>query len=225
VPKKSDLAPDTKLLLLEAAERLISIHGVKGTSLRQITEEAGVNVALVKYHFGSKGDLVAATLHRRLSPLNEKRLQLLTLVEAEHPTGELPLEKVLIALIKPVVDFGLQGGEGGRRFLKLFGRVFAEPAEAMQIIRKQMGPMIKRFDAAFARALPGIDEADMGWRKMASLGVVQHSLLMLSMLDELPIHLRVPIRLIKGVPKPDLVLAQLVAFCAAGMRASLAADP
>jgi AcrR family transcriptional regulator len=215
---------DTKNRLLDSAEALLAEQGIGHTSLRQITEKAGVNLALVKYHFGSKEELVAATLERRLAPINATRLRLLAEVEAEHPTGVLPLEKVLTALIRPAVELGLNGGEVGRRFLKLFGRLFSEPAESMNLMRRQMGLMIKHFDAAFARALPELTDADMAWRKIASLGVVQHSLLMLSMMDELPLHLRLPIKILKGAPKPERVLAQLVAFSAAGMRAKVPAE-
>jgi AcrR family transcriptional regulator len=219
MPASSD-SPDTKLLLLNAAETLMAEHGIAGTSLRQITDRAGVNLALVKYHFGSKEELVAATLNRRLQPINERRLVLLAAVEKAHSGPTLPLEEVLEALIRPAVELGLSGKEG-RVFLRLFGRVFSEPASAMNLMRKQMGPMMKRFDAAFEKALPSLSETDMGWRKMACHGVVLHSLLMLSMMEELPLHLRIPIKLIKGAPKPQHVLAQLVAFCAAGMRAQV----
>lgn len=215
---------DTKVRLLDAAEELLASQGIGHTSLRQITEKAGVNLALVKYHFGSKEELVAATLQRRLEPINALRLRLLSELEQLHPSGPLPLEGVLTALIKPVVELGLTGGAAGRRFLKLFGRIFSEPASAMNLMRKQMGPMIKHFDAAFERALPGMSDMDMGWRKIATLGVVQHSLLMFSMMDELPLHLRLPIKLLKGTPKPDLVLRQLVSFCAAGMCAEVPAS-
>ena len=216
-----DATHDTKTRLLDAAESLLAFQGIGNTSLRQITEKAGVNLALVKYHFESKDGLVAATLQRRLEPINAIRIHLLEELEARHPNGPLPLDDILTALIRPVVDLGLGGGPLGRQFLKLFGRIFSEPAAAMNVMRQQMGPMIHRFDAAFARALPHLTDSDMGWRKMATLGVVQHSLLMLSMMDELPLHLRLPIKFLKGTPKPDLVLRQLVAFCSAGMQASV----
>ena len=194
--------------------------GVSAATLREITDSAGVNLALMKYHFGSKEDLLSEVLKRRLEPINEQRLGLLDEVEAQYAKGPLPLEEVLVTLFRPAVEAGL-GSKDGRQFLKLFGRVFSEPATCMQCIRKQMRPMIKRFDAAFARALPGMSEMDMAWRKMACFGVVQHSLLMLSMMDEMPLHLRLPVKLLKGTPKPELVLRQLVAFCAAGMRAQV----
>ena len=40
--------------ILDAAERLFAEHGVAGTSVRAITDQAQVNVAAVNYHFGSK---------------------------------------------------------------------------------------------------------------------------------------------------------------------------
>jgi AcrR family transcriptional regulator len=213
--------PDTKTKLLQAAEVIMAQRGISGTSLREITDAAGVNVALVKYHFGSREKLVEGVLKRHLDPINARRLDLLTAAEARDPAGPLPLEAVLEALIRPAVEKGLSGEKDGVLFLRLFGRIFAEPASAMGLLRKQMGPMIKRFDAAFERALPHLSELDLGWRKMACLGVVQHSLLMLSMMDELPLAMRLPLKLPKGKPKPELVLAQMVAFCAAGMRAGV----
>jgi AcrR family transcriptional regulator len=215
--KASDTT-DTKQRLLDAAESLIAAHGIAGASLRQITDEAGVNVALVKYHFGSKDALIEETLNRRLKPINEKRLALLTELEAATPKGALNLEAVLYALISPAVEMGLSGAEG-RRFLKVFGRIFSEPADSIRIVHKQMAPMMKRFDAAFDRAVPGLDHPRMAVKKMACLGAVHHTLLMLTMMDELPAVIRIPAKLIKGAPQAKDVVDQLVAFCAAGIRA------
>ena len=49
---------DTKERILDAAERLFAAHGFAGTSLRAVTKEAGVNLAAVHYHFGTKEDLL-----------------------------------------------------------------------------------------------------------------------------------------------------------------------
>ena len=43
-------SPDTRERILDAAERLFMAHGYEGTSMRQITGEAGVNLAAVNYH-------------------------------------------------------------------------------------------------------------------------------------------------------------------------------
>ena len=45
---------DTRERILDAAEAVFMAHGYEGASMRQITGEAGVNLAAVNYHFGSK---------------------------------------------------------------------------------------------------------------------------------------------------------------------------
>ncbi|MCK5427639.1 MAG: helix-turn-helix transcriptional regulator, partial [Thermodesulfovibrionia bacterium] len=51
---------DTKQRILDATEFLFARKGFRGTSLREITNRAGVNLAAVNYHFGSKKTLLEA---------------------------------------------------------------------------------------------------------------------------------------------------------------------
>lgn len=51
---------DTKTKLLDAALQTLAEHGIAGTSARTIAAAAGVNQALVFYHFGSVDELLAA---------------------------------------------------------------------------------------------------------------------------------------------------------------------
>ncbi|MHB8670411.1 MAG: TetR/AcrR family transcriptional regulator [Acidimicrobiales bacterium] len=53
---------DTRERLLRATRRCITSKGLAGTTSREITAKAGVNLAAITYHFGSKEDLVAAAL-------------------------------------------------------------------------------------------------------------------------------------------------------------------
>lgn len=46
--------------ILDAAEQLFAERGFAETSLRLITSKAGVNLAAVNYHFGSKKALIQA---------------------------------------------------------------------------------------------------------------------------------------------------------------------
>ena len=48
----------TKNLVFVAAERLFALHGFQNVSVRDITAAAGVNLASVNYHFGSKDALL-----------------------------------------------------------------------------------------------------------------------------------------------------------------------
>ncbi|WKX70428.1 TetR/AcrR family transcriptional regulator [Streptomyces sp. XD-27] len=57
-------AKDTKDRLIEAATTVLKAHGYGGTSARTIAKEAGVNSALVFYHFGGVDQLLLAALDR-----------------------------------------------------------------------------------------------------------------------------------------------------------------
>ena len=54
--------------ILDAAEQLFAEKGFAETSLRLITSKAGVNLAAVNYHFGSKKALIQAVFSRFLGP-------------------------------------------------------------------------------------------------------------------------------------------------------------
>ena len=60
----------TKERILGAAEELFAQHGFAGTSLRQVTSRADVNIAAVNYHFGSKENLVNEVFRRRMDEMN-----------------------------------------------------------------------------------------------------------------------------------------------------------
>jgi len=56
--------------ILDAAEALFAEKGFAETSMRSITSEAGVNLAAVNYHFGSKQKLIQAVFARFLDPFS-----------------------------------------------------------------------------------------------------------------------------------------------------------
>ena len=90
---------ETRTRILDAAEELFMQHGFEGTSMRALTTRAGVNLAAVNYHFGSKHALVEAVFRRRLDPMNVERIAELDQLEAQ---GSVPsveaLERAVSAL-------------------------------------------------------------------------------------------------------------------------------
>ena len=62
--------------ILDAAEQLFAEKGFAETSLRLITSKAGVNLAAVNYHFGSKKALIQAVFSRFLGPFCNEELSL-----------------------------------------------------------------------------------------------------------------------------------------------------
>ena len=57
---------DTRGSLLDAAEELFSRKGYAAVGIREITDAAGVNIAAIKYHFGSKSELYLETVKRAM---------------------------------------------------------------------------------------------------------------------------------------------------------------
>ncbi|MEU8153118.1 TetR family transcriptional regulator [Micromonospora sp. NPDC048986] len=55
--------PDTKARIAEAARELFLKHGYPGTTVRAIAAAAGVDPALINYHFGSKQGLFSQSLN------------------------------------------------------------------------------------------------------------------------------------------------------------------
>src|SRR5437764_8788872 len=148
-------AKDTKDRILDAAEALFLDHGFEATSLRAITAAAGVNLAAVNYHFGTKEELFQSALTRRLDPMNQERLALLTRLEKEAAPKALSCEKILTALFIPALTLARDPRRGGKNFLRLLGRAYADPAPFIrQFLSAQYAQMIARFKASFARALP-----------------------------------------------------------------------
>ena len=60
----SEAGDATRLALLDAAEELLVSKGVSGITTRKVAEQAGVNQALVHYHFGTIEQLLLAVLER-----------------------------------------------------------------------------------------------------------------------------------------------------------------
>ena len=59
--------------------RLYSYRDVERLrTVRRLVDDLGVNLAAVHYHFGSKDELLTAVIQRKVKPVNEKRLALLT---------------------------------------------------------------------------------------------------------------------------------------------------
>ncbi|HTS49631.1 MAG TPA: TetR/AcrR family transcriptional regulator [Bryobacteraceae bacterium] len=164
----------TKDRILDAAERLFARDGIEATSLRAMTAEAGVNLAAVNYHFQSKDALVRAVVARRVVPVNQRRLELLEACERAAGDGPLPLEEVLDAFVRPVVEIY---GSHAREFTPLMGRIYTEPAEFVeQMYKDHLEPVAKRFIRACERALPDLPHVELLWRLHFSIGALGHTM-------------------------------------------------
>ena len=78
---------DKKIQILEVAEKLFSEKGFEGTSIRDISKHAKINIAMVSYYFGSKERLLEALILYKTSDL---KLQLENLLQENLE----PIDKV-----------------------------------------------------------------------------------------------------------------------------------
>ena len=63
---------DKQLAIINAAQKLFAVSGFDGTSVRDIAQEAGVNVAMISYYFGSKEKLMEAVFEQRTNNIRIK---------------------------------------------------------------------------------------------------------------------------------------------------------
>lgn len=64
--------PDTPSRILDAARTVFAARGYDGSSIREITSRAGVNLGAVTYHFRSKEALYQAVLRTFIDPLRAR---------------------------------------------------------------------------------------------------------------------------------------------------------
>ncbi|MBC7508507.1 MAG: TetR/AcrR family transcriptional regulator [Ferruginibacter sp.] len=79
---------EKQIQIIETAEILFAERGFDGTSVRDIADEAGVNVAMISYYFGSKEKLMEALFELRVGSV-KSRVE--TLIKDNNLS---PLEKV-----------------------------------------------------------------------------------------------------------------------------------
>lgn len=206
----------TSELILDAAEAIFAADGNTNASLRTITARAGVNIAAVNYHFGSKDALIRAVLERRMGMLNQERLRLLDALEAaEEPPRP---SQIVDAYFGTLVRFAGSRAPHARAFTVLIERIVTDPSEFTRaIVADQFAHVLERYREAFYQAMPQVPRAEVTWRFQFMLGATSYALLGTRHLGPL-----------FGVEETqqralDLLLPRLMSFLLGGLRAPLPA--
>ena len=206
---------ETRTRILDAAEELFMLHGFEGTSMRQLTTKAGVNLAAVNYHFGSKDALIEAVFRRRLDPMNAARIAALD--ELEAAGRPLAPDTIIRAFVGESLRMIEDARGGGRNFIRLLGRTYTEPAKPIRVLIGQLyAPAMERYKAAFERALPQMPRDELVWRMHFMFGTLSYTLAATD-----------TVQLIAGCKPEDrydarLLEERLASFLAAGLTAPLA---
>lgn len=165
--------PDARPVILAAARAHFAEHGLQGSSLRRITQKAGVNLALISYHFGSKQKLFESVLADCVERLNKPRLDALDKLERKSGGQAVAVEDLISAYVLPYRLAAADKSVEARIYIRFFGRLFTEPTDQMRrMLRMPFAGLHERYAAAFARSLPHVPLKDVYYRFTSMNGAI-----------------------------------------------------
>jgi AcrR family transcriptional regulator len=175
----------TKDKLMDSAEKLFARMGFHGASLRNITRAAGVDLAGVPYHFGSKKQLFVSVIERRGRVVNEERLQRLAEARLRAAPRCPSTEAVVDAFLDPILERLAGGGPGWHSYFALIAYVNNSPEWGRKLMGKTFDPVVREFIKAVMESLPGSLPEDIFWGYNFLTGAMTLSLAQTGRLDAL----------------------------------------
>ena len=209
----------TRQAILDTAECLFAQQGHEATSMRQITGAAGVNLASVNYHFGSKESLVQAVLKRRLEVLNRERMRLLDELEAQSGGKPLKPSQIVDAFFGTLLRLAADPAQAGSTFLPLLERTMTDPTDFIRaLFAEEYADVLARYRNALFAALPDVPRAEIIWRFQFMLGATSYAIMGTDLL-----------RSVTGLAGDEaeqpndreLLLPRLMSFLLGGLRSPL----
>ncbi len=197
--------------ILDTAEVLFAEKGFAETSLRAITSKAGVNLAAVNYHFGSKEALIQAVFERFLDPFCEQLASQLDASGESTPTLE--------QLLGEVARTALAANQGDTRkvaiFFRLSGLAYTQAQGHMRrFLRNRYGPVFARFLHYLSAATPQLTPVQRFWHVHFALGATTFALSSMEPLQA------ICAKDLGQSLRPEEVNDMLLAFVAGGIRAA-----
>jgi AcrR family transcriptional regulator len=152
----------TQTRILDAAEELFSHHGVYGVSIRDIADRAGVDTALLHYHFANKDGIYEAVMLRRAAEVNEARVKSMdNYVLAAR--GKPSVEGVVHAYLHPVFERLRNGGRGFNNYAALIALANNSALWGGGTVKEYFDPAVQRLIGLLQLALPKAREEDLYW--------------------------------------------------------------
>lgn len=165
---------DTVERILDAAEALFAERGFAETSLRTITSTAGVNLAAVNYHFGSKKTLIQAVFVRFIDPLVAELSEQLDIVEAKDQPD---LDELINILTQSIYAVHGQSARKISAFMRLLGLAYTQSQGHLRgYLGERYGNVFRRFVGLLRPACPELGDVDLFWNTHFALGAAVFSL-------------------------------------------------
>jgi len=198
----------TRTRLLDTAECLFAEKGFAATSVRDITAEAGCNLAAVTYHFGGKRNLYREVFRRRLAALREQRVASIRTASGDAGSLESVLASFAEVFVKPLISRGRS-----RSVLDLLQREMLDPHLPPEMYRAEFtGPVSGALASAMMSAVPDLDPRSA---RVCAISVIGQ----LVQLARQVRWARLQSSAREDVPPMREAVAQIVRFSAAGVRA------
>ena len=158
----------TKQRILSAAESLFASQGFTHTSTRMITQQAGVNLAAVNYHFGSKKNLIQAVLRNYFeSVIPNLDAKIDQLEKVEQPE----IIDIISCVITPLIAMDKDKPHSASVFIQLLGRGYSDSQGHLRsFILGNYGDTIARLMSLFRRSVSDVSEQELFWRLHFALG-------------------------------------------------------
>lgn len=201
----------TRLSILNAAERCFGESGFDGVSLRTITDVAGVDLALVNYHFGSKENLLHEVIARRARLVHEDRVEALELARQKAGTQSPSIEAIVTAFLEPLLRRLATGDAGWRHYGSLISQLDVLP-KFVALASDVLDPTALHFINALRLALPDVTERSIYWGYMFLLGSMVQVISATGRIEQLS----------RGLCRSDDIdgaLRELIPFVSGGLRA------
>ncbi len=208
-PSHVEQGAQTRQRLLDVAETLFAEHGFAATSVRDITSLAACNLAAVNYHFRGKQNLYLEVFRHRLVELRDRRIA--SISEARSGTGS--LEAVLgafaAAFLEPLVDRGR-----GHLLMALLTREMLDPQLPAELFKSEfIEPVHQVLVEALMTTTPGLTPRSARACVLEIVG----QLLQVAQREG---RARLDPAWEAGLPPLPEMVAHIVRFSAAGVRAS-----
>jgi AcrR family transcriptional regulator len=141
--------------------------------VRDITADAGVNLAAVNYHFGSKDALLFEIFRIRTSELNRERARMLHAAADRHG-GRPPVRAILEALFAPPIRWSDPANDRSIS-MQFIIRARSEGTAQMREALQRDVSHLERFADALTAALPHLPRETVCWRLHFCLGMVHNN--------------------------------------------------